>query len=228
MAQHTFQIQLDGLIKLLAQNLYADPDVFLREMLQNAHDSIQRRKELAQQGEGKAEPGRIRIDVDVPARTIAIVDKGSGLTEAEAHDFLSTIGRSGTQELRDRLRDGDRGRTIGMTWALGSDGLRGACWACAGSLASSVVLAASPTWSPSTCTTSTWATLATRWALTSAAWRSRTYWDLHCWPAGSGSTRIRAVRGRLKHSPGPTRSSCMPPGTASTARAGPWRAAFVW
>ena len=38
--QRVFQIQLEGLIQLLAQNLYADPDVFLREMIQNAHDSI--------------------------------------------------------------------------------------------------------------------------------------------------------------------------------------------
>jgi molecular chaperone HtpG len=48
--ERSFQIQLDGLIQLLAQNLYADPDVFLREMIQNAHDSIKRRAELARGG----------------------------------------------------------------------------------------------------------------------------------------------------------------------------------
>ena len=38
-----FQIDLQGLIKLLAKNLYAEADVFVREMLQNAHDSVKRR-----------------------------------------------------------------------------------------------------------------------------------------------------------------------------------------
>ena len=45
--ERTFQIHLEGLIRLLAQNLYADPDIFLREMIQNAHDSIGRRAVLA-------------------------------------------------------------------------------------------------------------------------------------------------------------------------------------
>ena len=45
--ERTFQIHSKGLIRLLAQNLYADPDIFLREMIQNAHDSIQRRRVLA-------------------------------------------------------------------------------------------------------------------------------------------------------------------------------------
>jgi molecular chaperone HtpG len=48
--QNEFQIDLQGLIKLLAKNLYAEADVFVREMLQNAHDSVKRWWEL--QGEG--------------------------------------------------------------------------------------------------------------------------------------------------------------------------------
>jgi HSP90 family molecular chaperone len=54
--ERTFQIQLEGLIQLLAQNLYADPDVFLREMIQNAHDSIMRRAALVSQ-RGGGRPG---------------------------------------------------------------------------------------------------------------------------------------------------------------------------
>src|SRR5205809_557884 len=58
--ERTFQIQLEGLIQLLAQNLYADPDVFLREMIQNAHDSITRRAELAAE-RGEPDPPSPRI-----------------------------------------------------------------------------------------------------------------------------------------------------------------------
>ena len=79
--ERTFQIQLEGLIQLLAQNLYADPDVFLREMIQNAHDSITRRAELAaERGEPDPPAPRIQVVADPDAQQIRIHDNGSGLT----------------------------------------------------------------------------------------------------------------------------------------------------
>src|SRR5215813_7318479 len=76
--EKTFQIQLEGLIQLLAQNLYAEPDVFLREMIQNAHDSIKRRGELAhERGEEEPPPARIQVVIDPAAEEIHIHDNGS-------------------------------------------------------------------------------------------------------------------------------------------------------
>jgi molecular chaperone HtpG len=95
-----FQIDLQGLIKLLAKNLYAEADVFVREMLQNAHDSVKRRREL--QGEGAPE-GVIRVRIDREAATISFTDNGAGMTEQEVKDYLSTIGRSGTDAFRQDL-----------------------------------------------------------------------------------------------------------------------------
>lgn len=119
--RRVFQIQLEGLIQLLAQNLYADPDVFLREMIQNAHDSIVRRAELArEQGGAEPPPARIAIEVDRAAQEIRIADNGCGLTDAEIDAFLSTIGRSGTDELRQRIVAADRGRTVGRRGAAES------------------------------------------------------------------------------------------------------------
>ena len=85
-----FQIDLQGLIKLLAQNLYAESDVFVREMLQNAHDSIKRRKELQSE---KAPEGNVRVKIDWEAATISFIDNGAGMTENEVQEYLSTIGR---------------------------------------------------------------------------------------------------------------------------------------
>ncbi|GAA4440483.1 ATP-binding protein [Phytohabitans houttuyneae] len=120
MAERTFQIQLEGLIQLLAQNLYADPDVFLREMIQNAHDSIQRRAELAaERGESDLPSPRIQVAVDKSAQTIDIYDNGSGLTEQEIDSYLSTIGRSGTDELRRRIVEADRSRTVELIGQFG-------------------------------------------------------------------------------------------------------------
>src|SRR5580658_8117377 len=94
--ERTFQIHLEGLIRLLAQNLYADPDIFLREMIQNAHDSIARRGVLAaERGETELPAPQIRVVVDREAETIEISDNGCGLTREEIDDYLSTIGQSG-------------------------------------------------------------------------------------------------------------------------------------
>ncbi len=89
--EHEIKIDLPGLIRLLAKNLYAEVDVFVRELIQNAHDSINRRSVLEQYGP----PGLIRIRISEQARTISVIDNGAGLTEQEIHNYLATIGRSG-------------------------------------------------------------------------------------------------------------------------------------
>jgi HSP90 family molecular chaperone len=89
--ERTFQIHLEGLIRLLAQNLYADPDIFLREMIQNAHDSIGRRAVLAaERGEAELPPPQIRVMVDGEAETIEISGNGCGLTRNEIDELLHT------------------------------------------------------------------------------------------------------------------------------------------
>lgn len=97
--EYEFQIDLQGLIKLLARNLYAEADVFVREMLQNAHDSIQKKQTLQKDNAFK---GRIQVKIDREAATITIGDNGVGMTEQEIREYLATIGRSGTAEFRQR------------------------------------------------------------------------------------------------------------------------------
>lgn len=118
--ERTFQIQLEGLIQLLAQNLYADPDVFLREMIQNAHDSIKRRAALAaERGETELPAPRIQVMTDSAAQTIQVFDNGSGLTRTEIDEYLSTIGRSGTNELRKLIKEADHTRTVELIGQFG-------------------------------------------------------------------------------------------------------------
>jgi molecular chaperone HtpG len=97
--EYEFQIDLQGLIKLLARNLYAEADVFVREMLQNAHDSIQKKQTLQRDNTFQ---GRIQVKIDREAATITIGDNGVGMTEQEVREHLATIGRSGTAEFRQR------------------------------------------------------------------------------------------------------------------------------
>ena len=80
-----------GLVRLLAKSLYPEPDVFIRELLQNAHDSIQLRRVY------DPEPvGEIRIDVDEAQRTLSFSDNGTGMDRQDIEEFLSVIGSTGT------------------------------------------------------------------------------------------------------------------------------------
>ncbi|HCK81567.1 MAG TPA: ATP-binding protein [Candidatus Competibacter sp.] len=80
-----------GLVRLLAKSLYPEPDVFVRELLQNAHDSIQLR-----QTDRPEPPGEIRIDADERSRQLSFSDNGLGMDRRDIEDFLSVIGSTGT------------------------------------------------------------------------------------------------------------------------------------
>ncbi len=80
-----------GLVRVLAKSLYPEPDVFIRELLQNAHDSIQLRR-LDEPGL----TGEIRIDVDERACTLSFSDNGTGMDQRDIEEFLSVIGSTGT------------------------------------------------------------------------------------------------------------------------------------
>jgi len=104
MNEHRFQIDLRGMIDLLANHLYSSPTVFVRELLQNAVDAITARTRL-----DPAHLGEIQIELtpgrgDAPP-TLLFSDNGIGLTKGEVHRFLSTIGESSKREQLGELRD---------------------------------------------------------------------------------------------------------------------------
>lgn len=87
--EHRFQINLSGLIDLLSNHLYTRPDVFVRELLQNASDAMQARTRLAAEFSGS-----IELHVDDDMHAVRFIDTGIGLTEEEMHRFLAVIGES--------------------------------------------------------------------------------------------------------------------------------------
>lgn len=95
---HTFQVDLRGLVDLLSHHLYSSPKVYLRELLQNAVDAI-----TARRAEQPDSPALVRLYAE--GGTLRVEDSGVGLTEADVHNLLATIGRSskradGLQEVR--------------------------------------------------------------------------------------------------------------------------------
>jgi molecular chaperone HtpG len=85
----------DGLINLLAKHLYSEKRIFIREIIQNAHDSIVRRQ-YQQPGFG----GRINILIDIAQSTITFKDDGMGMNKDDLVDFLSTVGKGETRSKR--------------------------------------------------------------------------------------------------------------------------------
>src|SRR5436190_6916082 len=95
-----FNLHLPGLLKVLAEHLYTSKKVGVRELIQNAHDSCVRRR--VEGNEPDYEP-RIDLRIDPKRRVLIISDNGHGLTADEITNYLATIGRGYTRELRERL-----------------------------------------------------------------------------------------------------------------------------
>jgi molecular chaperone HtpG len=98
------QLHLPGLLKLLGENLYSNPQVAFRELVQNAHDSCVRQRLAA---DAAGEPYSPRIDVrtrrDGASALVTVSDNGEGLDAEQIREFLATIGRGRTAQVRAAL-----------------------------------------------------------------------------------------------------------------------------
>ncbi|MEU7715185.1 HSP90 family protein [Micromonospora chalcea] len=91
----TFQVDLRGVVDLLSHHLYGSPRVYVRELLQNAVDAITARRSTEPNA-----PARVRIEPPelTGDGTLRVHDTGIGLTEAQVHELLATIGRSSKRD----------------------------------------------------------------------------------------------------------------------------------
>ncbi|HTI22701.1 MAG TPA: ATP-binding protein, partial [Kutzneria sp.] len=87
----TFQVDLRGVVDLLSHHLYASPRVYLRELMQNAVDAVTARR-------AEVPNARAAISVVTRPAAITVTDTGIGLTEAQVHELLATIGRSSKRD----------------------------------------------------------------------------------------------------------------------------------
>lgn len=109
---HGFQTQVAKLLDLLANSLYSNKEVFLRELISNASDAIDKLHfmSLTNQDLVKDDPVfHIRVRADKDAGTLTISDNGLGMTLDEANNHLGTIAESGTEEFMKKL-SGDAAR----------------------------------------------------------------------------------------------------------------------
>lgn len=87
-------LDFDGLMRILANSLYSEKKVFIRELVQNGHDSIRRREKRENNHHG-----RLDIETRPEEGWISFTDNGIGMSAEDLNDYLSRIGASGTKEL---------------------------------------------------------------------------------------------------------------------------------
>ena len=92
-----FKVDIAGVIEIMGSSLYSRVDTPIRELIQNAHDAVMRRRKSDLQYKG-----RIDVVQDPKNRTLTFSDDGIGLSPAEAEDYLGTLGIGITGLLKGR------------------------------------------------------------------------------------------------------------------------------
>ncbi len=117
--QHAFGAEVGRLLDLVVHSLYSEREIFLRELVANAADAVDRRRFEALTDSNLAPPpdAKIRIVPDKQASTLQISDDGIGMNRQEMIDNLGTIARSGTRAFAQNLattKPEDRPSLIGQ------------------------------------------------------------------------------------------------------------------
>lgn len=106
-SKQNFSADVSRLLDIVANALYSNRDVFLRELISNAADACDRlRYESIQKPELTADQPNFRIHVykDTKARTLTMIDNGVGMTKKELTDNLGTIAKSGTAAMMEKSK----------------------------------------------------------------------------------------------------------------------------
>lgn len=106
MAKHEFQTEVNQLLQLLIHSLYSNKDIFLREIISNGSDALDKLKYLTVSDEAykniKFEP-RLDISFDEKNSVLVVQDSGIGMNDEDLQNNLGTIARSGTKAFLSKL-----------------------------------------------------------------------------------------------------------------------------
>ena len=110
-AVHEFQAETRKLLDIVAKSLYSEKEVFIRELISNASDAIEKMRYLLLTGEQLENPSRpleIHITMDKVNRSITITDAGVGMTREEMVENLGTIARSGSKAFMQEMESKEK------------------------------------------------------------------------------------------------------------------------
>src|ERR1700712_875371 len=111
MSKREFQTEVSQLLQLIIHSLYSHPEIFLRELISNSSDALDKLRHLTLTDETyKSLPfdPRIDLELDEENKTLTISDTGIGMNEEDLVSHLGTIARSGTKNFLSQLSGDDK------------------------------------------------------------------------------------------------------------------------
>jgi len=117
----TLEIHSENILPIIKKWLYSDKDIFVRELISNACDAIQKVKILRDAGETEAKDEDFRIDVkiDKDARTLKFIDNGIGMNAEEVKKYIAQIAFSGAEEFLSKYQSNEEKDQIIGHFGLG-------------------------------------------------------------------------------------------------------------
>jgi molecular chaperone HtpG len=121
MTSGKINVQTENIFPIIKKFLYSDHEIFLRELVSNAVDAVQKVKTLAATGEMKAELGEPRVDVilNKEEKTLTIRDNGIGMSADEVDKYINQIAFSGAEEFVEKYKDKAEANAIIGHFGLG-------------------------------------------------------------------------------------------------------------
>merc|ERR1719414_2077633 len=115
--KHEFQAEVNRLMDIIINSLYTDKQVFLRELISNSADALEKARFLSVQDEaylGDTKDLEVKIEHDPDAKTISITDTGVGMSKADLINNLGTVAKSGTTNFLEAMAEGADANLIGQ------------------------------------------------------------------------------------------------------------------
>merc|ERR1719241_51178 len=115
--KHEFQAEVSRLMDIIINSLYTDKQVFLRELISNAADALEKARFHSVQDEsflGDVKDLEVKIEHDPEAKTISITDTGIGMSKADLINNLGTVAKSGTTNFLEAMAEGGDANLIGQ------------------------------------------------------------------------------------------------------------------
>jgi len=115
-----FKAEVKQLLDLVIHSLYSNPDIFLRELVANAADAIDKARFAALTDDKLSCDWKIKLDIDKEKRLLSISDNGIGMTADEVKENIGTIAKSGTKAFLENL---EKAQTAGAPELIGQFGV---------------------------------------------------------------------------------------------------------
>merc|ERR1719198_1744160 len=115
--KHEFQAEVNRLMDIIINSLYTDKQVFLRELISNAADALEKARFHSVQDEsflGDTQDMEIKIEHDADAKTLSLTDTGVGMTKSDLINNLGVVAKSGTTNFLEAMADGADANLIGQ------------------------------------------------------------------------------------------------------------------